>query len=66
MARRAPRKRRTSQIIFLILSIIVVLSMVIGYLLTTLPLPSPPTPTPIPSPTYTPEALLTPLLPLLA
>lgn len=38
---------------FLILSIIVVVSMAIGYLLTALPAPPPPTPTP--TPTHTPQ-----------
>ncbi|HUV74010.1 MAG TPA: hypothetical protein VMW79_06860 [Anaerolineae bacterium] len=44
--RRSSQKQRPAQIMFLILSILVVLSMVMGYLLTTLPPPPPPTPTP--------------------
>jgi thiol:disulfide interchange protein len=46
LARKRPQKRRTSQILFIILSVLVVLSMAIGYALTALPAPTPPTPTP--------------------
>jgi len=53
LARRSTQKRRPAQIMFLILSIIVVVSMAIGYLLSALPAPPPPTPTP--TPTHTPQ-----------
>lgn len=51
MARRSSQKRTLSQILFIVLSIVVVLSMAVGYLLTALPPPPPPTPTP----THTPQ-----------
>jgi len=47
LARRSSQKHRPAQILFLILSILVVLSMALGYLLTALPTPPPPTPTPV-------------------
>jgi Na+-transporting methylmalonyl-CoA/oxaloacetate decarboxylase gamma subunit len=62
LARKSPRQHRTSQIIFVVLSILVVVSMAIGYVITMIPLPSPPTPTPTPLPTLTPEASWAPFL----
>ena len=56
MARRRPQKRRTGQILFIILSILVVMSMAIGYLLVALPTPGPPEP--MPAATQTPVVLL--------
>ncbi len=56
MARKRSQKPRTSQILFIILSLLVVLSMAIGYVLTALPSPIPPTPTP--APVQTPLVLL--------
>lgn len=56
LARRRPQKPRTGQILFIILSILVVMSMAIGYLLIALPTPSPPEP--MPAATQTPVVLL--------
>jgi hypothetical protein len=59
LARRSTKKQRPGQRLFLILSILVVLSMAIGYLLTALPAPPPPTPTPIQTPVV---SLMAPML----
>lgn len=59
MARRSTKKQRPAQRLFLILSILVVLSMAIGYLLTALPAPPPPTPTPVQTPVV---SLIAPML----
>jgi hypothetical protein len=48
LAKRRPQKRRTGQLLFIILSILVVVSMAIGYLLIALPQPGPSEPTPTP------------------
>ncbi len=56
MARKRSQKPRTSQILFIILSLLVVISMAIGYVLTAMPSPTPPTPTP--APLETPLVLL--------
>jgi hypothetical protein len=56
LARKRPQQRRTSQIFFIILSILVVLSMAIGYLLVALPTPTPSEP--MPAATQTPVVLL--------
>jgi len=45
LARKRSQKPRTSQILFIILSLLVVISMAIGYVLTAMPSPTPPTPT---------------------
>lgn len=47
MAKRSPTQRRSlSQIMVWIISVLVVISMAIGFLLTVLPQPEPPTPLP--------------------
>jgi hypothetical protein len=48
LAKKRPQKRQTGQILFIILSILVVVSMAIGYLLLALPEPGPSEPTPTP------------------
>ena len=66
MARKRRQRYRKSQLIFVILSLLVVISRAIGYVIAALPAPPPPTPTPTLLPTPTAEVLWAPLLRFLA